>query len=165
MIIMKKAFNLGYKIVSTLVIVFGIMLALIYICGIRLYHVKTGSMAEQIPEGSLCFVSTYSKYESIKSGDVIAFKASEDMLVTHRAVEITEEGIITKGDANNTNDADPVTKEKYIGKTVYSVPKLGAALAKLKSTKGLICGAVLIILLLVAGQLYKRTAASGEDEK
>lgn len=161
---MKKAFNLGYRIISTLVIVSGIALALVYACGIRLYHVKTGSMAEQIPEGSLCFVSTFSRYESIESGDVIAFRANDDMLVTHRAVGITEEGIITKGDANNTNDSDPVTKENYIGKTVYSVPKLGAALAKMKGTKGLVCGAMIIILLLAAGQLYKKTAASDRNE-
>ena len=152
---MRKAFNICYRIVSTIVIVFGLMLALLYLCGIRLYCVKTGSMKDQVPEGSLCFVSSYSSFDKVKVGDVIAFYASDDMLVTHRAVKITDEGIITRGDANNTDDGDPVTKKNYIGKTVFAIPKVGKVLSGLKTGTGLAVLGTVIALIFVAGFFYR----------
>ena len=121
----RKIFNCLYEAVSTAVILFGVLFAVLYACGIRPYHVKSGSMDDLLPVGCVCFVSIYSDYDSIEVGDVISFRVSEDMLVTHRAVSVTDEGVFTRGDANVNGDPDPVTRENYIGKTVFALPYIG----------------------------------------
>lgn len=152
----KKIFNTLYEIISTTIITVGIILAIVYLCGIRLYHVKSGSMGELLPIGSVCFVSTYSKYENIKAGDVISFRVSDDMLVTHRAEKITDNVIITKGDANNAEDPDPVTKENYIGKTVFAIPHIGRLFDSLHTFKGALLLGIIAILLIISGIFYKK---------
>jgi signal peptidase len=152
----KKIFNTLYEIISTTIITVGIILAMVYLCGIRLYHVKSGSMGELLPIGSVCFVSTYSKYENIKAGDVISFRVSDDMLVTHRAEKIMDNVIITKGDANNAEDPDPVTKENYIGKTVFAIPHIGILFDSLHTFKGALLLGIIAILLIISGIFYKK---------
>ena len=152
----RKIFNTLYEIISTTIITFGIILAIVYLCGIRLYHVKSGSMGELLPIGSVCFVSTYSKYENIKAGDVISFRVSDDMLVTHRAEKIMDNVIITKGDANNAEDPDPVTKENYIGKTVFAIPHIGRLFDSLHTFKGALLLGIIAILLIISGIFYKK---------
>ena len=151
----RKVFNAIYRVISTSVIILGVVLGILYLCGIRLYHVKSGSMGELLPVGSVCFVSTYSKFENIETGDVISFRVSDDMLVTHRAIKITDEGITTKGDENNNPDPDPVTKENYIGKTVFALPYVGIVLGYFHSLSGKIVLATVGIVLLLSGVLYK----------
>ncbi|SHM81165.1 signal peptidase, endoplasmic reticulum-type [Ruminococcus flavefaciens] len=152
----RKIFNTLYEIISTVIITVGIILAIVYLCGIRLYHVKSGSMRELLPVGSVCFVNTYSKYEDIKAGDVISFRVSNDMLVTHRAEKITDNGIITKGDSNITEDPDLVTKENYIGKTVFAIPYIGRIFGSLHTFKGLFMLGIIAVLLIISGIFYKK---------
>ena len=159
----KKIFNTLYEIISTTIITFGIILAIVYLCGIRLYHVKSGSMGELLPVGSVCFVSTYSKYEDVKQGDVISFRVSDDMLVTHRAEKITDNGIITKGDANNTEDPDPVTRENYIGKTVFDIPYIGRIFGFFRTIAGKILIAVMFLVLLIMGRIYKENDVGSDN--
>ena len=163
MLKIRKIFNIVYEIVSTAVITIGIILAVLYLCGIRLYHVKSGSMGELLPVGSVCFVSTYSKYEDVKQGDVISFRVSDDMLVTHRAEKITDNGIITKGDANNTEDPDLVTKDNYIGKTVFAIPHIGRIFGFFRTIAGKILIAVMFLLLLIMGRIYKENDVGSDN--
>lgn len=155
----RKIFNTLYEIISTTVITFGIILAIVYLCGIRLYHVKSGSMGELLPVGSVCFVSTYSKYEDIKAGDVISFRVDDDMLVTHRVVRITGAGIYTKGDENNTEDPDAVTKENYIGKTVFALPHIGELFSFFRTMAGKFTIVTTIFILLIMGRIYNKKDA------
>ena len=154
-IMAKKIFNKVYEILSTAVITIGVLLLITYLCGIRLYYVKSGSMGELLPVGSVCFVSTYSKYEDIKAGDVISFRVDDNMLVTHRAIRITAEGIKTKGDENNTEDPDAVTKENYIGKTVFALPHIGETFAFFRTATGKVSIATALLILFIMGRIYK----------
>ena len=160
----RKIFNTVYEIVSTAVIVVGVLLAVLYLCGIRLYHVKSGSMGELLPVGCVCFVSTYSDFDSISVGDVISFQVSEDMLVTHRAINITDEGITTRGDMNQNPDPNPVTRENYIGKTVFAVPYIGFLLAWVHTTKGLIILSMSATILFIMGFFYQSEPQRKEEE-
>ncbi|MBQ8927178.1 MAG: signal peptidase I [Oscillospiraceae bacterium] len=152
---LRTIYNTVYIIVSTTVITVGVLLVLQTLCGIRMYHVLTGSMGSLLPVGSACFVSTYSRYEDVRVGDVIAYRLSDEMLVTHRAVAVTDEGIITQGDMNNTPDETPVTAELYIGKTVFALPHLGALLESLHTVKGLVCIILGLTALWLGGLLYR----------
>ena len=145
-------FNLLYQITSTTVIVIGVILGVLYLSGIRLYHVKSGSMGEQLPVGCVCFVSTYTPYDAIQVDDVISFRVSEDMRVTHRAVSITKGGIITNA------DPDPVTQENYIGKTVFALPYLGYGLEALHTVRGTVTVLILASLMVIAGFVYRHTS-------
>lgn len=153
---LTAVFRVLYQIVSTAVIVLGMLIAVLYLCGIRLYHVRSGSMGELLPVGCMCFVSTYTPYDSINAGDVIAFRLEDDLLVTHRAKAVTAEGIFTQGDANENPDPDPVTPENYIGKTVFAIPHIGAGLAFFHTLRGKIVIGIGVLLLLVAGFFYRK---------
>ena len=79
------------------------------------------------------------------------------MLVTHRAVSVTDEGVFTRGDSNVNGDPDPVTKENYIGKTVFALPYIGYMLEELHTRRGMTAVMTGIVLLVIAGMIYRRT--------
>ena len=56
----------------------------------------------------------------IKEDDVIVYK-NEDKLITHRLIKLDENTLITKGDANNVQDA-PITKDMVMGKVIFVIP-------------------------------------------
>jgi len=53
----------------------------------------------------------------INEGDIIVFR-KYDMVIIHRVVRITEEGYITKGDANPVEDPWIVKKEEVLAKVL-----------------------------------------------
>lgn len=85
----------------------------------------SNSMAPTFHEGSLCYIDTNYDVDTIREGDVIAFALSDGSQVTHRIYDITEEGIITKGDANEDVDISPISKEQIIGENVYQIEYVG----------------------------------------
>ena len=93
--------------------------------GYNIYTVISGSMEPTIPVGSLVYVK-YQEPETIQKKDVIAFYGAKDAssIVTHRVVtnkKLSGE-FITKGDANQTKDMNPVNYNNYMGKVVLSIP-------------------------------------------
>jgi len=73
----------------------------------------------------------------VKEGDIIQFRKDERITVMHRVIEIQEtEGakfFITKGDANDEPDTDPVIPENVVGKHILTVPKIGWVAIVIKS--------------------------------
>jgi signal peptidase len=63
--------------------------------------------------------------ETLKIGDIICFTLTEPTSITHRIINITDEGFITKGDANEDPDQWIVKKENVIGKVILTVPFIG----------------------------------------
>ncbi len=92
--------------------------------GYESYAVLSGSMQPGIPVGSIVTADTRYDYDSLKEGDIIIFSKGETK-VTHRILSITEEGIETRGDANNVSDGITTTKENYCGKILFHIPVLG----------------------------------------
>ncbi len=152
----RIVFNKVYEILSTIIIVLGVVIIVGYMYGIRLYDVRSGSMGDVLPVGCACFVNTHESFEDIKAGDIIAFRVSDDMFVTHRAARVTPEGIYTKGDENDTEDPDPVTEENYIGRTFYEIPRIGAALRSVHTRKGTAVISGIILLIVAAGFVYRK---------
>lgn len=144
---------------TTLIICMGGLFLILYICGIVPYVVLSGSMEPTIKTGSLCFINKHTKIEDIKEKDIIAFKLKDGTLVTHRAIEITDSGIVTKGDNNEEADSNKVKKGNFVGKDLFWIPKVGYAVKAFQSTKGKIIVITVIILLFVSGFLF------GEDKK
>ncbi len=132
---------------------------ILYFCGITPYVVLSGSMEPTIETGSLCFINRHSEFQSIKKKDIIAYRLKEGTLVTHRVVDITDEGIVTKGDKNKDVDATIITSDNYMGENIFWIPKLGYLVKVFQSTTGKIIIITCIVILFVAGFLF------GEDEK
>ena len=134
----------------------AILVAVILIClplvlssvfGGQCFVVVSGSMEPEIPKGSLVYVKSTNP-EKIQSDDVIAFYGGRDAnaIITHRVVEnrIIMGEFITKGDANQTNDMNPVRYENLIGRVEWSVPQVGMAAQLLTGTQGKIAAGSLI---------------------
>jgi len=127
----------------------GIVLIILYLMGFEPFVVESGSMKPTIPKYSLCFINKHVQYQDIKENDIIAFKATSGAKVTHRAINIKEEGIETKGDANNKSDGVTTTKENFIGKNVFSIPKLGLIVKIIQTKPGRIILITMIIVILI----------------
>lgn len=146
-----RAIRAVYNIIATALIALGAAVALLWIAGIRPYAVVSGSMEPEIKVGSVCVVNLHASYSKIKKGDIIAFKVGENVLVTHRAISITEDGIITKGDANNAEDTAPVNKKNFVGKTMFSIPLIGYIITFVHTRHGLIATAAILAAFILIG--------------
>ena len=152
-----------YDVLQGALILTAAVIVVLCLIGIRPYAVQTGSMEPEIPTGSICFVNHNTKYGSIAEGDIIAFKAGE-MMVTHRAVRIEREGIVTKGDANNIEDAGLVTEENFVGETIFHIPMVGYLMMWLKTTFGLIALVSAAVLFTLIGMLIKHDVAANDTD-
>ncbi|MDR5671931.1 Signal peptidase I [Halalkaliarchaeum sp. AArc-CO] len=113
---------------------------------ILLSFVETGSMEPTLDPGD-GFVAVPAELSGeIQQGDVIVFHAEEIQgggLTTHRVVEVTEQGYITRGDANPFTDQDgdePVVRDAQVvatalqvGGSVVAIPHLGTAVMGLQA--------------------------------
>jgi len=90
--------------------------------------VVSGSMRPVMDVGDIAIVAQ-APADIIKPGDIIQFRRPEQVTVMHRVVEVQEtEGgkfFITKGDANDAPDTDPVIPENVVGKYVFTIRKIG----------------------------------------
>ena len=64
------------------------------------------------------------RQETYSAGDVIMFRSGANT-TTHRVTEVTAEGYRTKGDANNTADADTVPPADVLGRVVLTLHGAG----------------------------------------
>jgi len=124
--------------------------------GYDMYNVVSGSMAPEIPVGSMIFVEAVDSGE-LKEDDIIAFYRNGSV-ITHRVVEnnILEGKITTKGDANNTEDMAPVMYKEVIGRVRFHIPILGDLSSHLTSSFGKIYLLALIVLGLLLHLLAVR---------
>ena len=139
--------------ITTIVIILGVIFILLFAVGIQPYVVESGSMEPAIQTGSVCFINKRLSYDDMKVGDVIAFKLPNNAFATHRIHDITQEGFVTKGDANLNVDNIITTKENFIGKNVFSISKAGFIVKTLQTTSGKIIVVTIIIVLFLAGIL------------
>ena len=90
--------------------------------------VGSGSMRPAMDVGDVVIVAQ-APTDVIKQGDIIQFRKPEQVTMMHRVVEVQEtEGakfFITKGDANDEPDTDPVIPENVVGKVVFTIRKIG----------------------------------------
>ncbi len=105
--------------------------------GYSIFEVATGSMKNEINIGDAVLVKINDDY---KVGDIVTYKNGDDY-ITHRVIAISNDEVITKGDANNVND-NPVPKENILGRVIKIMPKVGVWKKVLLTPK------VIILILL-----------------
>ena len=111
--------------------------------GIGSAVVLSGSMEPELSTGDLIFIVEKENYEV---GDVIVYQDGK-IIVTHRIISISEEEVITRGDANNTDDA-PIKMEHIKGKVAFAIPLLGYLVNIIKTPIGTIVIIGLAVYLL-----------------
>ena len=145
------------NIAGTLIIV-GVILIMIpavvpKLLGYQIYNITSGSMAPEIPIGSVVIVEPVDP-AGVLENEIIAFQRG-DSVVVHRAVEnhAFAGEFVTKGDANEEEDFVAIPYSDFLGRVTRHIPYLGGWLAmntsrtgKLALTMYLICGCLLNLL-------------------
>ncbi|MBU1940256.1 MAG: signal peptidase I, partial [Candidatus Thermoplasmatota archaeon] len=113
---------IGVAIVSILILFFSFGFF-----GVQPMTIISGSMQPVLDVGDVVIISDV-PVDEIQEGDIIQYRG-EDAAIIHRVYEIRENKhtklFITKGDANENPDPDPVSQGQIMGKAVFTVPKIG----------------------------------------
>lgn len=122
--------------------------------------VRSGSMTPAIRTGDVVVVKPIAPTEAA-IGDIVTFKdpAGSGRLLVHRVRAISRTGgeveVVTKGDANSTQERWKVAADGTIGTVAYRIPALGFAVGWIGSPAGRI-GLVILPALLLAAMLLMR---------
>ena len=120
--------------------------------GWKPFIVLSNSMEPFLQSGDLV-VTKRIDANHLKANDIISFKTSDDIIVTHRIIDITtdreEKHFITKGDNNNTNDSGYVLSEQIEGIYQLRIPKLGHFAIFIQTPLGIIiCSSIPIAIFM-----------------
>ena len=153
----KKTNDIGfYIIVTVLVLLFASNInssktKTPSLFGYKFFIDMSESMAPSIKKGDFLIVKST---KDVKEQDILSFKNDENVIVTHRIVEVKikngKKTYITKGDNNIANDISPVEESSIEGIVIKIIPKLGSILLFLSTTTGLF-----IISLILGTYLIK----------
>ena len=115
--------------------------------GYSMLIVASPSMTGAIEAGDAIIIKNSDSYAV---GDVITyFPEDESFSVTHRIVRMEGDKFYTKGDANQSEDSDPVLIEQIVGKVAVKLDKVGYFIEWLRSPVGIIFAATFIVLLIL----------------
>lgn len=135
--------------------------------GYTLSYVPTESMEPTIEAGDTVLIKK-GNIDQVKLNDIIVYYNGERYVI-HRVVEITEEGIRTKGDNNTTNpviDSTIITSENYYGKYIKTVNYLNLqSLVKNKNYIFPMCIGVFLIILITEAVQVARTISKNSKKK
>lgn len=150
---MRKVYDIltGVVLVVCLVCIVGI--GGLCLMGKTPRVIVSGSMEPEIHTGSLAFIDTKVSYEDIEENDIVAFENENGDMVVHRAVDVTDGGIETKGDANDVSDGVTTTSDNYYGKYMFSIPNIGYVLFAIKSKRGIIITVTVIVAYILLGYI------------
>ena len=117
--------------------------------GFSIFEIATGSMEPTLNVKDLVIVKIT---KNISLDDIITYE-EDGNLITHRVIEIKEDTITTKGDANNSIDVK-VPKTKIVGKIVYVIRK-GGILREVFITPKVIISITITLVLISLCFSYK----------
>ena len=135
--------------------------------GYSMLIIASPSMTGSIEAGDAIIIKNSDSYAV---GDVITyFPADESFSVTHRIVRMEGDKFYTKGDANQSEDPDPVLIEQIAGKVAVKLDKVGNFIEWLKSPVGIIFAATFIVLLIliivIADKRRGKTGSADSESK
>lgn len=122
--------------------------------GYSLFEVATGSMSPTIEVGDVVITKLT---KEVNANDIIVYMDGKN-IITHRLIEKNGDKIITRGDANNSEDK-PIEEKMIIGEVVKIIPQLGTWQQILSSPEVLV---LIVILILILSVIYAYTSKSEE---
>jgi len=120
------------------------------LAGWQLYVVLGSSMEPAIGPGSLLVVKPVDP-AGLKKGDVIVFNDPTDpsRVISHRIMKVNDLSFITRGDANYSDDLEPVLAENILGKSAYVIPYAGYILNFARTATGMVTVVLFPSLLII----------------
>ncbi len=147
----KRVCSILNTILLIILLAIACLLIVPSLIGYKSFAVISGSMEPNIHVGSIVYAKE-TPFDELQIGDVISYRISEDTMVTHRIQEINTDDstVITKGDANDSEDSSPVSANNIVGKVALSIPLIGYISIYAKTPIGIaaICGVVAVIIIL-----------------
>ena len=150
----KRIWNIFIGMIMVVVVFLLVALVGVRLVGIQPYVVLSGSMEPTYHTGSLLYVKSVD-YKDLMVGDPITYMLSEDVISTHRIVDIQVDPedpetvrYTTKGDANADVDGAPVHCKNVIGKPVLSIPYLGYFLSYVQQPPGIYYAIIVVVIIL-----------------
>jgi len=135
------------------------------------YVVLSGSMADEpepvINPGDIIIVQEANP-ETVEAGEVITYRTGEDTPITHRVVEVQEEGgtvqFRTKGDANEDPDGQLIGPDQVVGELMITIPLIGHVVNFANTTAGFVVLVLLPVGLLVVSEAWNMATGGAGDE-
>ncbi len=116
--------------------------------------VSSGSMEPAIKTGGVIMVKPIAEYQV---GDIVTYQYGRYArnLTTHRIIERTYNGFVTKGDNNNAADINPVSQEQILGKVFLTIPYAGYAVNFIHSKFGFLLLILVPALIIIGSESFK----------
>lgn len=122
--------------------------------GYTVLRIASGSMEETLETGDVILIKN-TNIDELSVGDIISFENESGTITTHRIIDISlnkstgQKEITTKGDNNNTEDANKVTEDNIKGKYLLKIKGLGTFMDFMETTLGFACIIFFPIMALV----------------
>ena len=145
----------------------------VFILGYRPIYVMTGSMEPYMMTDSICMTKKVDSLDEIQVGDVVTFSvyseaANSNLMITHRIIDIAENGTIqTKGDNNDASDNFQIHINDIYSKVVGVWNGFASIVHYCESPKGIptAIGFMAVILLgMIAVKCLKPDRDKDSDE-
>ena len=153
----KKKIDIVAIILLILLIIFSYCYAQLKIfhkdyinfCGFSIFQVITGSMSETIEIKDIVILKIT---KDVNENDIVTYKSGNDF-ITHRIIKKEENQIITKGDANDSEDK-PITTDDIVGKVIFIISNVAVWENVLKTPQVII--AIILTIIVIWFFVYKK---------
>lgn len=125
--------------------------------GYAFFEIETGSMENTINVGDAVIVKLTN---NVNVEDIIVYK-KDNNYITHRIIEINDEKIITKGDANNSQDEE-IENNQICGKVCYIIRNLDSIQKTFSNPLVLI--AIFITIVLIGVFIFYKPKEKSKDK-
>ena len=116
--IMKKIISYSMQATIAVAIIYAILfMGLTTWLPMFVGVVPTPSMFPEIEQGDMILVDRQVEFENVMIGDVAVFNAP--VMIVHRVINVTDDGLSTQGDYNQDPDDITVTEHMYVGIVVH----------------------------------------------
>lgn len=153
------------SVLITLIIIAAVALIIPKIVGYEIYGVLSGSMEPVYSVGGVVYVKRMDP-DIVMVGDTITFhiESNDKVVASHRVIQINheEQTFITKGDANEVVDAEPVSFNRLIGRVDFYLPYLGYIAMYIQTKQGIIASVgvfLFIIFLSLLDDIFKKESS------
>lgn len=161
----NKIKNFIFKIVYFLIIIY-LLIFVPSIWGYKPLVVISGSMEPTLTVGGILYYHE-KNIDDFNTNDILVYELN-DHIISHRVHDITENGFITKGDANNSYDSLLVNEEQILGEgTNWSIPYIGYYADFIYRHKYLLVISLGVVIIDLLSEKYKehRMKERNKNEK
>ncbi len=142
-----------FRIVYILLIIY-LLVFIPTLWGHKPLVVISGSMEPVLKVGGILYYEKIDVNE-FDEGDILVY-TTKDHVISHRIVNITDNGFITKGDVNNSVDGELVNENQILGKgTNWSIPFIGYYADYIYGHKYLLYISLALIIIDLCNDTYK----------